>query len=96
MADFELDMTTIDIQRMVSVYPDKDGRIWWTKAWFNGRKKGERAIEITRAMAIKFIHDQAEKDEWLEEYFPKQMQVLHQALEQTREQVLEQYRQTII
>ena len=47
-------------------------------------------------MAIKFIHDQAEKDEWLEEYFPKQMQVLHQALEQTREQVLEQYRQTII
>ena len=33
-------------------------------------------------MAIKFIHDQAEKDEWLEENFPKQMQVLHQALEQ--------------
>ena len=89
-------MTTIDIQRMVSVYPDKEGVRWWTKAWFNGRKKGERAIEITRAMAIKFIHDQAEKDEWLEEYFPKQMQVLHQALEQTREQVLEQYRQTII
>ena len=89
-------MTTIDIQRMVSVYPDRAGVRWWTKAWFNGRKKGERAIEITRAMAIKFIHDQAEKDEWLEEYFPKQMQVLHQALEQTREQVLEQYRQTII
>lgn len=96
MADFEFDMTTIDIQRMVSVYPDRDGRIWWTKAWFNGRKKGERAIEITRTMAIKFIKDQIEKDAWLEEYFPKQMEVLHQALQQTREQVIEQYRQTLV
>lgn len=62
-------MTTIDIQRWVSVYPDRDGRIWWTKAWFNGRKKGEHAIEITRAMAIKFIKDQIEKDAWLKNTF---------------------------
>ena len=62
MADFEIDIQSFDIQRTVSVYPDRDGIVWWTKAWFNGRKKGERAIEITRALAIKFIHDDIQKE----------------------------------
>lgn len=96
MADFEIDIQSFDIQRTVSVYPDRDGIVWWTKAWFNGRKKGERAIEISRALAIKFIHDDIEKDEWLEEFFPKQMEVLHAALAQTREQVINQYQQTVV
>ena len=87
---------SFDIQRTVSVYPDKDGIVWWTKAWFNGRKKGERAIEINRQQAIKFIMDIIEKDEWLEAYFPKQMEVLHAALAQTREQVINQIRQSIV
>ena len=65
--------------------------MWGTKAWFNGRKQGERAIEITRALAIKFIHDDIQKDEWLEEFFPKQMEVVHSALAQTREQVISQF-----
>ena len=96
LAFFEIDIQSFDIQRTVSVYPDRDGIVWWTKAWFNGRKKGERAIEISRALAIKFIHDDIQKDEWLEEFFPKQMEVLHAALAQTREQVINQYQQTVV
>lgn len=83
-------MQSFDIPRLVSVYPDKSGIRWWTKAWFNNSDKGEAAIEIERNLAIKFINDNIEKDEWLEEYFPKQMEVYHNAIEQTREQILNQ------
>ena len=96
LANLDFDMQSFDIQRVVSVYPDRDGIVWWTKAWFNGKKKGERAIEITRQSAIDFINRNIIKDEWLEQFFPKQMQNLHAALEQTREQVIESYRQTIV
>ena len=47
-------------------------------------------------MAIKFIKDMIEKDEWLAQFFPKQMEVLHAALAQTREQVINQLRQSIV
>ena len=93
LANLEFDIQSFDIQRVVSVYPDRDGIVWWTKAWFNGKKKGERAIEIS---AIDFINRNIIKDEWLEQFFPKQMQNLHAALEQTREQVIESNRQTIV
>lgn len=96
LANLDFDMQNFDIQRVVSVYPDRDGIVWWTKAWFNGKKKGERAIEISRQSAIDFINRNIIKDEWLEQFFPKQMQNLHAALEQTREQVIESYRQTIV
>lgn len=85
-------MQSFDIQRIVSVYPDRDGIIWWTKAWFNGKQKGEKAIEISRQSAIDFINRNIIKDEWLEQFFPKQMENLHAALAQTREQVIENYR----
>ena len=96
LANLDFDMQSFDIQRVVSVYPDRDGIVWWTKAWFNGKKKGERAIEISRQSAIDFINRNIIKDEWLEQFFPKQMQNLHAALEQTREQVIESNRQTIV
>lgn len=96
LANLDFDMQSFDIQRVVSVYPDRDGIVWWTKAWFNGKKKGERAIEISRQSAIDFINRNIIKDEWLEQFFPKQMQNLHAALEQTREQVIESYRQAIV
>lgn len=96
LANLDFDMQSFDIQRVVSVYPDRDGIVWWTKAWFNGKKKGERAIEILRQSAIDFINRNIIKDEWLEQFFPKQMQNLHAALEQTREQVIESYRQAIV
>ena len=70
--------------------------MWWTKAWFNGKKKGERVIEINRQLAMKFIQDNVAKDEWLEEFFPRQMEVPHAALAQTREQVINQLRQSFI
>lgn len=37
-----------------------------------------------------FIHDRIEKDAWLEAFFPKQMEVYHHAIDQTREQLLKQ------
>ena len=37
-----------------------------------------------------FIRDQVEKDQWLEEHFPKQMEVYRNAIQQTREQLLKQ------
>ena len=36
------------------------------------------------------IDENIEKDEWLEQYFPKQMEVYHNAIEQTKEQILNQ------
>ena len=90
LAGLEIDVQSFDIPRLVSVYPDKSGIRWWTKAWFNNSEAGESAIEIERELAIKFINDNLEKDAWLEEYFPKQMEVYHNAIEQTREQILNQ------
>ena len=69
LAELDIDVQSFDIPRMVSVFPDKSGIRWWTKAWFNGSEKGEAAIEIERELAIKFINENIEKDEWLEEYF---------------------------
>ena len=34
------------------------------------------------------IHDNIEKDVWLEEFYPKQMEIYHNAIEQTKEQLL--------
>ena len=84
-------MQSFDIPRIVSVYPDRSGIRWWIKAWFNNNERGEAAIEIERQVAIRFINDNSEKDEWLEEFFPKQMEVVHSALAQTREQVISQF-----
>lgn len=92
MADLEIDVQSFDIPRMVSVYPDRAGVRWWTKAWFNNRERGEACVEIEQQIAIKFLHDQIEKDEWLTEYFPKQMEIYHNAIEQTKEQILKQVR----
>ena len=90
LAELEIDVQSFDIPRLVSVYPDRSGIRWWTKAWFNNSESGEAAIEIDRQLAIKFINENIEKDEWLEQYFPKQMEVYHNAIEQTREQILSQ------
>lgn len=94
MADLDIDIQTFDIARMVAVYPDRDGIQWWIKAWFNNRHIGESAILISRMIAIDFIRNNEKgKDEWLEEYYPQQMQVYHQAIEQTKEQLINQLKQ---
>lgn len=86
-----MDIQSFDIPRIVSVYPDHAGVRWWTKAWFNNRENGEAAVEIEERLAVQFIHDMVNKDEWLEEHFPKQMEVYHSAIEQTKEQLLNGY-----
>lgn len=90
MADLDIDIQSFDIPRLVSVYPDRAGVRWWTKAWFNNRDEGECSVEIERQQAIQFIQNRIDKDLWLEEYFPKQMEVYHHAIEQTKEQLLQQ------
>ena len=95
LEELDIDVQSFDIPRLVSVYPDRAGVRWWTKAWFNNREEGECSVEIELQQAILFIHDRIEKDSWLEEYFPKQMEVYHQAIEQTREQILGQLNVTL-
>ena len=90
LAELDIDIQSFDIPRLVSVYPDRAGIRWWTKCWFNNKEDGEPAIEIDQKLAILFLHDQIDKDEWLEEYYPKQMEMYHNAIEQTKEQLLSQ------
>lgn len=74
----------------MSVYPDRSGVRWWTKAWFNGKELGEPSVEIEERTAIQFILGVIGKEEWLEEHFPKQMEIYHHAIEQTKEQLINQ------
>lgn len=90
LAELDIDIQSFDIPRMVSVYSDRAGIRWWTKSWFNNKEEGEPAIEIDQKLAILFLHDQIDKDQWLEEYYPKQMEMYHNAIEQTKEQLLQQ------
>ena len=88
LLDLQIDVQSYDIDREASVYFDNSGTRCWTKAWFNGREKGEKAIEITRQLALKFIEDQIGLNEWLSRYYPKQMSVYYKAIEQARQQIL--------
>ena len=90
LKSLDIDLQSFDIPRIVSVYQDRSGLRWWTKAWFNKNQVGESSVEIDIQTAIKFIQNQCDKDEWLEKFFPTQMQVYHRAIEQTREQLLSQ------
>ncbi|MCE9402554.1 hypothetical protein B5F34_02835 [Mediterranea sp. An20] len=90
MAELDIDIQSFDIPRAVTVYPDRAGIRWWTKAWFNNREEGEASVEIGRTQAVDFIQDRIEKDAWLEAFFPKQMEVYRNAIEQTKEQLLKQ------
>ena len=90
LSELEIDIQSFDIPRLVTVYPDRGGIRWWTNAWVNNKEEGEASVEISRQVAIRFIQDEIEKDAMLEEYFPKQMEVYHHAIEQTREQLMNQ------
>ncbi|WP_319505500.1 hypothetical protein [Bacteroides graminisolvens] len=90
MAELEIDVQSFDILRLITVYPDQAGIRWWTKAWFNNQEEGEDSIEITRQVAVRFLQSQIDKNTMLEEYFPKQMEVYRNVIEQTRVQLLKQ------
>lgn len=61
LAELDIDIQSFDISRIVSVYPDRAGVRWWTKAWFNNREEGEASVEIEREQAVRFIQDRIEK-----------------------------------
>lgn len=88
LSDLEIEVQSYDIQRVASVYFDRSGTRCWTKAWFNGKEKGERAIEITIQLANKFVNDEINIDDWLSRFYPKQMTVYHKAIAQARNQLL--------
>lgn len=90
----EIEMHSFDIPRFVTVYPDQAGIHWWTKAWFNQREEGEAAVEISKATAFGFMCGDIGKDNLLEECYPRQMEVYHKAIAQTREQLLESLEET--
>lgn len=90
MADLSLDIQSFDIERLVTVYPDRPGMRWWCKSWFNGKEEGEAAVEIERQIALQFLRHEMERDAMLEAYYPRQMEAYHNAIEQTKEQLLKQ------
>lgn len=89
LANLQIEVNSYDIPRKVTIYTDKPGQRWWTKAWFNGREQGEDAVPITRQNAIAFIRDEIKLDDWLSRFFPKQMAAIYKARENTRNQLLE-------
>lgn len=60
LAELDIDIQSFDIPRAVTVYPDRAGVRWWTKAWFNNREEGEASVEIEREQAIRFIRQHRE------------------------------------
>lgn len=58
LKDMEIDIQSYDIDRTATVYFDRSGTRCWTKAWFNKREQGERAIDKSHA-TIKMIRNRA-------------------------------------
>lgn len=88
LADMAINIGSFDVERETSVYPSTAGDRWWTTAWFNGREKRERSVEITRQQAIQFTNHLVDEDAWLSRYFPKQMTACRKAIESARQQIL--------
>ena len=84
LTDLEIDVQSFDIPRLVTVYPDKAGMRWWTKAWFNNREEGEASVEISRQVAAKSIQDPNYKDKMRGEIFPQPTGEFHQAPNKTK------------
>lgn len=84
----QIHVENYDVKRIASVYPDRLGNRWWTKAYFNGREKGEQSIEINKKLAEKFINNEVTRDDWLKSFYPKQMSVCQNSIQKTREQLL--------
>ncbi|MCC8175998.1 MAG: hypothetical protein LIO91_06140 [Bacteroidales bacterium] len=88
MKDLTIDVCAFDIPREATVYPDRAYTRWWTKSWFNNRQSGEPSVPIELWQAIKFILGRVDRDEWLDRYYPRQMQTCRDAINQTRDILL--------
>lgn len=84
----QIGIENYDIPRTASIYFDSEGNRCWTKAWFCGREKGEPAVEISRKLAIAFINNEITKDSWLTQFYPKLMNSVATALNNTRQQLV--------
>lgn len=74
----------------MTVYPDRAQVRWWVKSWWNGSEVGELAVEIEEEIAQRFLRDEMSKDEMLNEYYPKQVEIYKATISQTRENLLKQ------
>lgn len=89
LEDLEIEAESYDVKRIASIYASRDGERWWTKAWFNGREKGEPAREVSsRQLIISFVKGRINRDQWLTQFYSEQMQICQKAEEQTRQQLL--------
>ena len=88
LAHLSINVQSYDVKRVASVYADNQGNRWWTKAYFYGRERGESSIEISKAQACQFIHEEVGLDEWLSRFYPKQMKAYYEAISHTRRQLL--------
>lgn len=88
LANLQIAAESYDIERDAYVYFNNAGTKCWTKAWFNKKEEGEKAIEITRQLAIQAINHEISKDEWLARFYPKQMSACSKALEEARKMML--------
>lgn len=94
-----MDIRCIGLPIVVSVYPDRGANRWWTKSWFGNEKKGKRAVQITLMDAIEFINEvvradsNLRKNEWLEKYYPKDMETLRNIYNQQKEMMMQMKQQ---
>ena len=70
LAELDIDIQSFDIPRLVTVYPDRAGVRWWTKAWFNNREEGETSVEIEREQAIRSCRTTSKRTHGWKSSFP--------------------------
>ena len=88
LQDLQIAVESYDVPRLTSVFGDTADNHWWTKAWFNNEENGKKAVEVSKDMALEFIHDHISKDAWMIHFFPKEMGNYYHALSRTRQQIL--------
>lgn len=88
LRNLQIKIENYDIKRFTTIYADNSGTRWWTKAWFNDNEKGESSVEISRNLAIAFLNDKMNRDEWLSRFFPKQMSAIVKSIETTKNQLM--------
>lgn len=88
LEELNIQAQSYDVAHQAFIYFDNTGERVWTKGYFNNSEKGEKSIEITRPIAIKFIKGELSQDAMLSRYYPKQMTAYKKAINAAREQFL--------
>lgn len=88
LEDLDISVQSYDINHEAYIYFDQAGNRVWTKGYFNNKKKGEPSVEVTRQMAIKFIHGEISQEVWLSRYYPKQMTAYKKAIQAAKKQFI--------